>query len=130
MISFARNPSQEQQHGAIAQPAPRIEVATVDRTLCMLRRYGLGHRRRSGPGGDRRHRGSERGGRFTTILCVAQERAHGVRDAFERRRLQTSRLALHERNHIAGKQQAQINGVPFKTLVEKLPGDGSVALDG
>src|ERR1700687_4708874 len=49
LMSSEPQARQEQQHGAIAQTGPRAEVATIDRTLRMLRRYRLGQCRGGGP---------------------------------------------------------------------------------
>src|SRR5271165_2067331 len=96
LMSTEPQARQEQQHGAIAQTGPRGEVATIDRTLRMLRRYRLGQCRGGGPSGHRGHRRRECSGHFAAILRVAQKRSQGVHDALERRRLHAPRLTLNK----------------------------------
>src|SRR6516164_6621561 len=129
LVSAKPQTREKQQHRAIAQTDRRIEITAVDRTLHMLRRYRLGHCRRGGPGGHGRHRSSKRGGHFAAILRVAQKRAHGCRDALECRRLEAFGSKLHERDHVARAQCAQIDHTAAEALVEKSSGDRSVTFD-
>src|SRR5271165_2051029 len=129
LMSTKPQARQEQQHGAIAQTGPRAEVATIDRTLRMLRRYRLGQCWRGGPSGHGWHRGSECSGHLTAILRVAQERSQGVHDALQRRRMQASCLTLHEGDPVVRTQRTQIDRAVAEMLIKKLTGNPRVALN-
>ena len=118
---------QEQQHGAIAQTGPRAEVATIDRTLRMLRRYRLGQCRRGGPSGHGGHRSSECSGHLTAILRVAQERSQRVRDALEGWWMQASCLALNEGDPVVRTQRTQIDRAVVEMFIKKLLGNRRIA---
>src|SRR5271157_5106499 len=129
LMSAEPQARQEQQHGAIAQTGPRAEVATIDRTLRMLRRYRFGQCRRGGPSSHGGHRGRKCSGHLAAILRVAQERSQGVHDALERRRMQASCLTLNEGDPVVRTQRTQIDRAVAEMLIKKLPGNRRIALN-
>src|ERR1035438_905571 len=129
LMSAQTQARREQQHGAIAQPGPRAEVATIDRTLRMLRRYRLGQCRRGGPSGHGGHCSRERSGQLTAILRVAQERSQGVHDTLQRRRMQAPCLTLNEGDPVVRTQRAQIDRAVAEMLIKKLTGNRRIALN-
>src|SRR5271157_1253973 len=129
LMSAQTQARQEQQHGAIAQPGPRAEVATIDRTLRMLRRYRLGQCRRGGPSGHGGHCSRERSGQLAAILRVAQERSQSVHDALQRRRMHAPCLTLNEGDPVVRTQRTQIDRAVAEMLVKKLTGNRCVTLN-
>src|ERR1035441_3740212 len=129
LMSAEPQTRQEQQHGAIAQTGPRAEVATINRTLRMLRRYRLGQCRRGGPSGHGGHCRSECSGQLTAILRVAQERSQGVHDTLQRRRMQASCLTLNEGDPVVRTQRTQIDRVVAEMLIKKLTGNRRIGLN-
>ena len=79
--------TRQQQYGAITQAFCGAEVAAINRTLRVRRRYRLGQCRRGGPCGHGWYCSSECGGHLTAILRVAQERAQRINDALQRWRM-------------------------------------------
>jgi hypothetical protein len=78
---------------------------------------------RGGPRSHDWYGSGELGAHFATILRVAQERAQGVHDTLERRRLQALTLTFYERDESAARNVCRSTAPPPKAILEKLPGD-------
>ena len=131
MISWARKPSRARSNRTARSRSPIavLEVAAVDRALRMFGRYRSRQWRSGGPRGHGRDGGNEFAGDVAAVLAVAQERAHRVGDALQRRQPQTIRLAPDELDDVGGSQFVQVDRVAAEALRQELPRDRRVTLD-